>query len=58
MREQALLEALRFYANVNHYSGGVARHPEGGYVILDVPIETDKGQRARDALAMVEEATR
>lgn len=53
-----LAAALRWYANQNKYTGGVMRHPEGGYVILDVPITEDKGQRARDALAMVEEAKR
>lgn len=49
MREQALLEALRYYADPANYST---------YPYAEYSVQNDGGQRAREALAMVEEATR
>lgn len=53
-REPALLAALQWYADSRRYEG----HYEHGGVIAFPEVVEDSGQRARDALAMVEEATR
>lgn len=54
MREADLLRVLAFYAEPANYEPGVL----DGEPKLQSLVRTDGGQRARDALAMVEEANR
>ena len=54
-RESELLGVLAFYAAPGNYAHTAREDGEG----LNAPAVTqDKGQRARDAIAMVDEATR
>jgi hypothetical protein len=51
-RVQELEAALRFYADEKNHIGGIARHPDGGYVIQGALVREETGAIARAALAV------